>query len=279
MLLQLGDTVTINTEVTSVDAYSAAVDLAARYRLDIWTIYGELKRIYDTADLPLPHLEELSRQIESQTCFYEIKEEKVDVALALVKPDGFTKETDPSGAEFYTAEIMYPRDREHLLLSWQSLKPQNPRDFSFHYTPYNFDSKPEKSFIEQIISYLNLKPNEVEDIYFTGAITDPARTDFFVDYKDDKGKWRRYTPDFIIRRKPKKGSKQGTGKVFIVEIKREHDRAHPIDGEQGKKALALRKWEQLNPDRLKYEMIFTAADTVSVDQLKEVREFVEESDT
>ena len=65
----------------------------------------------------------------------------------------------------------------------------------------------------------------MEDIYFTGALTDPAKTDFFVEYKDDKGKWRRYTPDFVIRKKPEKGRKTGSGKVFIVEIKREHDRA------------------------------------------------------
>ena len=41
--------------------------------------------------------------------------------------------------------------------------------------------------------------------------------------------------------------------MFIVEIKREYDRAHPIDGENRRKALALRKWESLNPDRIKYQ--------------------------
>jgi type III restriction enzyme len=41
--------------------------------------------------------------------------------------------------------------------------------------------------------------DSVEGIYFTGALTDPNKTEFFVEYKDDKGKWRRYTPDFVIR--------------------------------------------------------------------------------
>jgi hypothetical protein len=120
---------------------------------------------------------------------------------------------------------------------------------------------------------------DVEDIYFTGAVTDPNKTDFYVEYKDEKGKWRRYTPDFVIRRKPGKGRKPGSGKVFIVEIKAERERAHLLDGENGRKALAIRKWETLNPDRLKYQMIFTASDTVSADQLQAAKTFVEGTET
>lgn len=133
------------------------------------------------------------------------------------------------------------------------------------------------SFFDEMLRHLNLAPREVEDIYFTGALTDPAKTDFFVEYKDTKGKWRRYTPDFIVRKKPGKGQKKGTGRVYIVEIKKEHDRAHPDDGEKGRKAMALRKWEELNPNRLRYEIIFTATDNVPTDAMKNVRKFVEES--
>jgi hypothetical protein len=110
-------------------------------------------------------------------------------------------------------------------------------------------------------------------------LTDPAKTEFFVEYKDDKGKWRRYSPDFVIRKKPKRGAKRGSGKVLIVEIKAERERAHLIDGEHGRKALALRKWERLNPGRLKYQMIFTSTATVTADQIREVRQFVEETST
>ncbi len=90
------------------------------------------------------------------------------------------------------------------------------RKFGFHYNPYNSDSNPEKSFFEQLLEHIGLHPDKVEDIYFTGAITDPRKTDFFVEYKDEDGKWHRYTPDFIIRRKD--------GKCLIVEIKAEDDR-------------------------------------------------------
>ena len=57
-----------------------------------------------------------------------------------------------------------------------------------------------------------------------------------------------------------------------MEIKREHDREHPIDGENG--AMAVRRWVGLNAERLKYEIIFTGSDTVAGDQLDEVRRFV-----
>ncbi len=67
-------------------------------------------------------------------------------------------------------------------------------------------------------------------------------------------KWRRYTPDFIIRKKVTEGAEPGSGRVCIVEVKAERERAHPNDGERGRKAMALREWEDLYPDRLKYEM-------------------------
>lgn len=276
VLRQVGDTIAIEAVPEATDSYAAAVDLAARYRLDLWMVYDELRRLYGAEDMPTAHIEALADQIEKQTCSYEVCEEKVDIALALVKPDGFKKDTDISGAEVYTTEIIYPKDRERLLLSWETMTGRNGHEFGFHYTPYDFDSNPEKGFFDQMLVHINLHPSEVEDIYFTGALTDPAKTDFFIEYKDDKGTWRRYTPDFIIRKKPKRGGRAGTGKVFIVEVKREHDRAHPVDGENGKKAIALRKWEDLNPDRLAYQIIFTDTPTVAADALRDVRQFVEE---
>jgi len=278
VLRQVDQTLTIETLPEATDIYYAAVDLSARYRLDLWAVYDELKRLYSGEDIPAAHLDDLVRQIEAQARAYDVKEEKVDVALALVKPDGFTKGVDASGMDVYTADIVYPKDREHLLLSWESMKTNNSRDFGFHYNPYDFDSNPEKSFFEQMLNHLNLKTGDVEDIYFTGAVTDPNKTDFYVEYKDEKGKWRRYTPDFVIRQKPGKGKKPGSGKAFIVEIKAERERAHPLDGEHGRKALALRKWEALNPDRLQYQMIFTGTDTVTADQLRATRTFAEEAE-
>jgi hypothetical protein len=62
--------------------------------------------------------------------------------------------------------------------------------------------------------------------------------------------------------------------VLIVEVKREHDRAHPVDGEAGRKALAVRRWEGLSPERLKYVILFTDTETIPADSLGEIRRFV-----
>ena len=65
----------------------------------------------------------------------------------------------------------------------------------------------------------------------------------------------------------------------MLQIKRAYDRAHLVDGENGKKAMALRRWENLNLDRLRYQMLFTATDTVSADQMQEAPRFIEETAT
>lgn len=272
VLQQLGDSIVIEALPDTTDSYAVAVELAGCYRLDVWKVYEELRRVYGSDEIPVAHLPELALQLEDQTRAYEVREEKVDIALALVKPDGFVKGKDASGAECYTAEIVYPKDREHLLASFAAWR-EKAGTLGFHYDPYNFDSSPEMSFFEQALRELKLRAEEVEDIYFTGALTDPAKTDFYVEYKDDKGKWRRYTPDFLIRKKPPAGGSPGTGKVIIVEVKSERERGHSVDGEKGRKAIALRNLENLNPDRLRYEMIFTDSDTVPGDRLAPLRQW------
>lgn len=279
VLQQVGDTVEVSMGAETTDLYSAAVELSAVFRLDLWAVYDELRRVYgDETEIPVHHLEDLAQQIENQTRNYQIVEETREVALALVKPDGFEKAISEDGTEVYTAEITYPIDREKLLVHWEEWK-DFAGNFGFHYTPYNFDSSPEKSFLEQLLTHLKLHPSEVEDIYFTGALTDTDKTDFHVEYKGEDSKWHPYTPDFIIRRKD--------GRSLIVEIKdarfenaTEEDLRRSRRGEEaitveGRKAIALQKWEDLNPDQLKYQLVFARSDEIGYDQTKEARDFVE----
>ncbi len=153
----------------------------------------------------------MALQIEAQTRNYELQEETVEKVLALVRPEGFQKGMAEDGTEVYTAEISYPIDRQRLLLSWEELQAANQGNFGFHYTPYNFDSNPENSFFELMLAHLNLHQDDVEDIYFTGALTTPDKTEFWVDYQGEDGNYYRFTPDFIIRRKDRR--------CLIVEIK------------------------------------------------------------
>lgn len=288
LLQQVGETIQIEALPDSVDRYEAAVSLAAAFRLDLWAIYDELTRLYGgDEEIPVGHLEDLARQVADQTQGYDVQEEKVEWVLALVKPEGFNKTIRAEGVDVYTAEITYPQEKERLLLHADRMFRENPAGFGFHYDPYNFDSTPEMEFFLQILRDLNVHPAEVEDIYFTGGLTDPAKTDFYVEYRGEDGRWHRYTPDFVIRKRSRRGGRPGTGKALIVEIKdarfeamtredeRRFDRGEEPLTTEGRKAIALKKLERLNPDRLKYQLVFVRG-AVAYEQLAEVRRFVQE---
>lgn len=280
-----GETVTIEVPATGHDAYAVAVLLAERYRLDLWTAYDEVRRLYGAEDVPGPHLDALGEQIEKWQGGYAVTEERVEVALALVHPEGFDRERDAAGAEVYTAEIVYPKDKEHLLLSREAVPMRHQPELGFHYAPYVFDSNPELDLFERLLRALDVPEEQVEDVLFTGGITDPAKTDFHVEYKDENGKWRRYTPDFVVRKRPAPGGAPGTGRVMIVEVKSDQFRESIEDAfatgrptsVEARKALAVRRWEALDPARLRYEIIFAKDDTVPADRVAAVTRFVEET--
>jgi hypothetical protein len=281
VLQQVGDALAITSAPQASDLYAVAVDFSHEYRVEIWTVYDELRRIYPEAEVPSAHLLALRRQIEQQLGEYEVQEETVEQGLALVKPEGFEKSIDLDGTEVYTAEILYPLDREELLAHWERWK-TTAGEFGFHYSPYNFDSKPEEHFFEQMLREMNASPDEIEDIYFTGALTDPKKTDFYVEYRGQDGSWHRYTPDFVIRRKD--------GRTLIVEIKdarfeaaTREDEARAKRGEavltvEGRKAMALRKWEELNSDRVKYEIIYCRADGIDHERMHSAKTFLKTSE-
>jgi type III restriction enzyme len=280
-LLREADEREITLSQETLDVYAAAVELASRFHLDPWEVLGKLRRIYDGETwLSVPDLAVLAAQIEAQCQNYETREETVEQALALVKPGGFTKELAEDNTEMYTAEITYPLDKENLLARWEKYN-EPAGDFGFHYTPYNFDSEPEKDFFEQLLAIICQSPSQIEDIYFTGALTDPKKSDFRVEYRGEDDRWHDYTPDFVIRRKD--------GRCLIVEIKSaqfenatREDRERASRGEallspEGRKAMALQRWVADNPDRLRYELIFSKGAPIPFNKIKPAKKFVEET--
>jgi hypothetical protein len=266
--LQVADQVATLYDEDKLDVRAAAQDLARSYRFEVLEVLRALRTLYPAGELPIAHYDDLARQIEAQTSQYEIAEETVEDALALVRKDGFDRTTDAEGNEAYTAEISYPIDREELLThfaEWQA----RAGSFGFHYSPYNFDSRPEKNYFENMLELLRQKPEDVEDIYFTGALTDPNKTEFLVEYRGVDGRTHSYSPDFVIRRKD--------GRCLIVEVKRENERGHAVDGEKGAKAMAMRKWEGLNPGRLRYQMVFVQDQVIAPSDVLKAKEFLDEA--
>ena len=247
-----------------IDSYSFAVELSSLYRLPLMGILEKINSLYPEGEIPESQALEIKKQLEKQFRNYNLEEEEVEVALALVKPEHFNKE-EKGGKTIHTAEILYHRDKEHLLLKYERFKEQNQEwyqlEFGFHYSPYKFDSAPEKDFFEQLLFMLNENPADIEDIYFTGAITDPDKTDFIFEYKGTDTRWHNYTPDFLIKKK--------NGKMLIIEIK-----SKPFIDEAKEKAI--KEIQGLNPDRLKYEILITDKPEIGFENINKVKEEIYE---
>lgn len=275
VMRELGEALPVEAAIDSADARTVAADLSARYRLPLFAVLDALRGAYGDDDVPLRHLDALANQLETQVRHYETESEEIEVALALVRPEGFNEEQGADGKPIRTAEITYRKDKADRLWQVEDARADYGGTFGFHYSPYNFDSLPEKDFLGKVLDALKLDAGDIEDVYFTGALG-RNKTDFVVEYKDEDGRWRPYSPDFLIRRKPPAGGAPGSGKMLIVEIKSERMRNDATDGEKGRKAMAVREWEKLNPDRIAYEMLFTDTDTVANNDFAPVRTFLRE---
>lgn len=265
-------------EPETFDLYAAAALLAANYHLKPVTVLAALRAVYGAGGLvPAHHIEALSGQIEAQCSQYEEDWEEFDVALALVKPEGFDIQL-MDGEPVYTARVSFARDRAHLYRVPEELPNDRlARDYSFHYEGYNFDSMPEADYLERVLALIGEQPGNVAGVWFTGGLTDPGKTDLFAEYLGEDGRWHRYTPDFVVQRKD--------GKHLVVEIKNDnysadvhtdlarHEQGDEPISREGRKAVALKKWEDLNPGVLHYQVIF--ADTaLSTDALEVTRRFL-----
>lgn len=262
VLRQVGDAVTIESAVDVVSHYAAAAALAANHRLEPWTVLDALARAYGNDDVPVPDLDALSEQMEDHLGGYREVETHESRELAIVKPEGFATSTI-DGQEVHEAEISYPLDKAHLIWPPERIA-ENPGGYGFHYAPYNFDSRPETDFYERILRELNLRSADVEDVYFTGAITDPKKTDIAFAYERD-GREHWYTPDFVIH--------ASGDRWMLVEIKMTARRDDPIEGQQGVKARAIRRLEAPNEGRIVYRIVF-ADEIVPARDMLAVGEFL-----
>ena len=251
-----------------LNAYAAAAELAAHYHLPTPELLAALRAAYGPeGDVPAYHLPALGAQIEAQRAHYEAHTEEIDVAVALVKPEGFdarpANPQDPQSPTVYTARISFAKEREKLYkTAADTADSAHALAHSFHYEGYNFDSGAEIEFLDWVLAQLQAQPHQIEGLWFTGGLTDPSKTDLSAEYLGDDGRWHRYTPDFVLRR--------ADGKHLVVEIKKdifspdiEADFARFEQGQapqtaEGRKAAALKRWEALNPELLRYQVLFAS---------------------
>ncbi|RZV39157.1 MAG: restriction endonuclease subunit R [Candidatus Acidulodesulfobacterium acidiphilum] len=248
-VLNIIDENTFEIEEQTSGIYFVATELADTYRLKSLNVLKLLKKAFNNkTEIPLSVIDKLKEIIEEQLSKYEIKEEIIEKALALLKLDGFNNDE----TSYYTEIKINKRRFDELCLD---INKYPNMKFGFHYTPYNFDSKPEKDFYNSILLRLGEDIDDVEDVYFTGAITSYNKTDLLFEYKGNDGKWHTYTPDFIIRK--------ASGKILIIEIKGEPFRNNLIE-------KSMKEMENLNAEKIKYEILETDGENLVYGELDKI---------
>lgn len=250
---------TIQVKESFLNIYDVAVELSQVYRIEPSVILSTLRKIYPTGEIENDDVVDLRRQIEDQFKNYAIIEQETESSIRIIKPDGFDQE-EIDGKLVYTSTIKYQKRKSDLIVKHEDIQESNPKEFSFHYSPYNMDSRPEKDFFLKLILALNENPDDIEDIYFTGAITDSNKTEFLFEYKNNKGKTSTYTPDFLLIKK--------TGQILIVEIKGEPF----LEGAQ-KKIETLINLTRANP-QLNYLVLSTANEEVEPEYVEQVKKWI-----
>lgn len=255
----------VEIEDLTRDAYSIAVEFSSIFRMNAIEIYENLIKLYPEGQVPIYHIDKLKEQLEKQTEKWKIEEFEEDNSLAIIHPEGFEKETI-NGNQVYVSEISYKKTRSDYFVKYKAVKDENIHDFGFHYSPYNFDSLPEKDFLLNMLEIINENPANIEDIYFTGGLSSPRQTDLLYEYKNKDGDWKNYAPDYLIKKKD--------GKVLIIEIKKERLRDDDIEGENGLKAKALSDIEKINSKKMKYQMLFTDNSEIGFDNIDIVKKWM-----
>lgn len=268
ILIQTGIPVELEPLIETIGCYTVASKIGKRYHLPILPILKKLYCIYPDGTLPKSHIYGLFENTEQQIANYETIEEWVKEFRALIRvqddngEDIFEKDDDGT----YVHQLRLTDRNLDLLVS----KEQIPDDYnlSFHYVPYNFDSKPERSFFHRILSQLNVDPKDVKVFLFTGGLTDPRKTDFYFEYKGVDNRYHLYFPDFVIVK--------NTGEFYIIEIKSDKEKS---DETVKRKKKAVERLANIELNEFEYQIIYCSSSAVPESGLSSISEWLDSSNT
>ncbi len=265
ILLPTGDTTELPVRDGKKDCHTAAWEIASRYHLPVLPLLHKLKEFYPKGEMPSSHLYGILRQVERQQVNYKTIEEKITEVMALIRVQDergrevFEKDEDGT----YIHRLRLLKDTVEQMrdggLFAEREKHKDQHDLSFHYTPYHFDSQPERSVFQQVLSMLNADPDDVEAFLFTGGLTDPKKTDFHFEYLGEDGRYHRYFPDFVVVKK--------TGEFYIIEVKAERERG---DAVVEAKRKAVERLQGMQPGKFKYQVVYSSTPDVEVRELAPV---------
>ncbi len=269
ILMPTGETKELPSGEHFVDCYSATSQIASRYHLPRMPILKNLKKLYPEGEIPQNHLYGIFEQVEEQGTNYETVEEEVTEAMALIRfkdengEDVFEKDENNSYVHRLRMQKSAYEQMQENGLFIEDKELDDRHGLTFHYTPYNFDTTPERSFFRQILSMLNKDPEDIEVFLFTGGLTDPKKTDFHFEYLGEDERYHRYFPDFVILKK--------TGEFYIVEIKAEKDKGNKI---VEAKAKAVKQIQKVQTHKFKYQVVYTSVTPISLQNIKFITDWI-----
>ncbi len=274
ILMPTGAAEKLQTVKKSIACHTAAWKISSRYHAPILSILKQLNHLYPKGSMPEKHLYGIFKQVEEQQANYTTIEEKITEALALIRvKDAHGREIferGEDGAFVHRLRLLkstFERMKNHDLLAEKSYYADR-RDLSFHYTPYNFDSQPEQSLFQQVLTILDIGDDEVQTFLFTGGLTDPEKTDFHFQYLGEDNRYHRYFPDFVLVKK--------TGEFYIIEVKSENALGD-VATEAKKKAV---QWlQKIQPDKFKYTIVYARESTVGVREIQPIVAWIKNQST
>ncbi len=269
ILIPTGEMKELPSGAKKTDCHTVARKIVARYHVPFLPVLRALKGLYPRGQVPNGHLYGLFRQVEKQQMDYRTVEERVTEMMALIRmqdedgKDVFEKDDD--GVYVHRLRMLEQTCEQMKKDGLFAEKDEydDKRNLSFHYTPYNLDSMSERFFLRRILSFISVKPADVEAFLFTGGLTDPKKTDFHFEYLGEDGRYHRYFPDFVIAKK--------TGEFYIVEIKAERERG---DKTVEAKKKAVEKLQKMQPEKFKYSVVYAENTSISVQETKPITDWI-----
>jgi hypothetical protein len=185
----------------------------------------EVERILQESDIGLEGvLDYVNRE---NALLHDVIIPKIQEALFEYQEESGSTEEEVALARNFPIERHISEDQEGLVMT-----PNGGRERSYHLDHYIFDSGEERKLFEMLLTH-----ERVEEIYFTGGVTDPAHNEFYVEYYDEQaGRWPKFFPDFFL--------KLADDGWMVIEVKREDQIEHPNVKAKDEAACAV--FEALN---------------------------------
>ena len=204
-----------------------------------YTLYSLVEEVARFTGLPCLEVERVLRESDAglegvldyvnreNALLHDVVIPRIQDALFEYQEESGSTQEEVALTRNFPIERHIGENQERLLMM-----PDGGRDRSYHLDHYIFDSGEERRLFEMLLTH-----ERVEEIYFTGGITDPAHNEFYVEYYDElAGRWRKYFPDFFL--------KFADDGWMVVEVKREDQTEHP--NVKAKDAAAREVFEALN---------------------------------